>query len=103
MGTFPTVYAEMLFSAAGVAVWAEANPRTAAAIGIDRLLELLRRCAKPCTWTSDEDGTYHTSCDEAYQFIDGGPVENKQRFCGYCGRSLQVGMNTERSGDGDAN
>lgn len=52
----------------------------------------------PCMWTPDEDGAYHTSCGEAYQFIDGGPAENSQRFCGYCGRPLQVGADRTHGG-----
>jgi ribosomal protein S27AE len=56
----------------------------------------LRACAEapetPCAWTlEDEDGrAYQTSCGEMFEFTDGGPVENKAKFCQYCGKALVV-------------
>ena len=43
-----------------------------------------------CEWKeADIDrGEWWTSCGEAFVFIDGGPVDNKMRFCCYCGRRL---------------
>ena len=42
--------------------------------------------ATPCMWREDEDGTWDTNCGEVFVFItDGGPSENKMRFCCYCG------------------
>lgn len=44
-----------------------------------------------CVWSYDSDGTfYETACGHAYQFTDGGPTENGQRYCGYCGRLLKL-------------
>jgi len=43
-----------------------------------------------CRWTEDEEGDWHTQCDEAFVFIEGGPVENRQRYCGYCGGTIIV-------------
>lgn len=45
-----------------------------------------------CVWTLDRDNwgdSWDTACGEKYVFIDGGPRENGQRFCGYCGRFLK--------------
>jgi hypothetical protein len=45
--------------------------------------------APTCAWREDEhDATWHTECGQMWQFNDGGPTENKQRFCGYCGSAL---------------
>ena len=41
-----------------------------------------------CEWREDEDGVWQTGCGHAFTFEDGGPVENQQRFCGYCGARL---------------
>jgi hypothetical protein len=45
-----------------------------------------------CVWTlEDEDGSaYQTSCGEMFEFNDGGPAENKAKFCQYCGKALVV-------------
>jgi len=42
----------------------------------------------PCEWACDEDGIWHTDCDEAFVFIDDGPKEHRFVFCCYCGRTL---------------
>lgn len=46
-----------------------------------------------CQWTGDEDGDFwETDCGHAFQFNNGGPKENDQKFCGYCGKPvLEVG------------
>ncbi len=49
--------------------------------------ELLKR---PCAWTEDGDGVWQTACGEAFVFTDGGPAENRARFCPYCGRPLEA-------------
>lgn len=41
-----------------------------------------------CLWRHDSDGTWETSCGEAWTFIDGGPSENNARFCQGCGRPI---------------
>jgi len=45
--------------------------------------------AERCDWTRDDfDDSWDTSCGEKWQFTDGGPAENHQRFCGYCGGEI---------------
>lgn len=41
-----------------------------------------------CHWTEDENGAWQTACGHTFEFNDGGPVENEQQFCGYCGLRL---------------
>lgn len=41
-----------------------------------------------CAWDEDPDGVWHTQCGNAITFIEGGPSQNGQAFCGYCGRVL---------------
>lgn len=41
-----------------------------------------------CRWTPDDDGVYQTDCGHSFCFDTDGPIENKQRFCGYCGGVL---------------
>jgi hypothetical protein len=44
----------------------------------------------PCRWHEDvESGSWDTDCGHRFEFIDDGPAENGQRFCGYCGRALE--------------
>lgn len=43
---------------------------------------------KPCRWITDDDGTWHTNCEQAFVFTDGGPGDNGFRYCPYCGRLL---------------
>lgn len=42
----------------------------------------------PCAWVCDFEGIWQTDCGEAFVFEIGGPVENKLKFCGYCGKGL---------------
>lgn len=42
-----------------------------------------------CQWASDDEGTWHSECGEAFVFNDGSPTDNRMRFCPYCGKSLQ--------------
>jgi len=49
-----------------------------------------RQMAEKCRWTVDDEGVWDTGCGEKYEFFTDGPVENQQRFCGYCGRRLKV-------------
>jgi hypothetical protein len=44
---------------------------------------------RECVWTEDWDGgSWETSCGEGFCFNDGGPEENKTRFCCYCGKPV---------------
>lgn len=58
---------------------------------------------KSCIWTEDEDGPWHTECGHSFEFIEGTPFENKQRFCGYCGGQLREMRIGERRKRGRAN
>jgi hypothetical protein len=44
--------------------------------------------AKRCEWKDDVDGNWDTSCGQMFTFIDGGPLDNGLRFCGYCGKPI---------------
>jgi hypothetical protein len=45
-----------------------------------------------CTWTQSPDfdmgDTYESQCGETWSFIDGGPTENRVRFCQGCGKPV---------------
>lgn len=59
--------------------------------GARKAYAIAKPVAEPptCAWRADEhDDTWHTDCGQMWQFNDGGPTENKQRFCGYCGGTL---------------
>lgn len=43
-----------------------------------------------CAWTEDDDGVWQTGCGNAFFFDTDGPIENKQKFCGYCGGELKA-------------
>lgn len=48
-----------------------------------------------CIWKyddpDDENNAYATSCNNYFQFNDGGPTENGFKFCPYCGKELKHG------------
>jgi NADH pyrophosphatase NudC (nudix superfamily) len=44
---------------------------------------------KKCEW-KDEGEYWQTECDNAHEFTTGGPVENRHRFCPYCGKEIEV-------------
>jgi Lar family restriction alleviation protein len=48
--------------------------------------------AVTCTWTlaDEESAMWQSSCGEAWTFIDGGPVENRVRFCHGCGKATAI-------------
>ena len=41
-----------------------------------------------CAWNETKDGCWETNCDEMFVFEESGPLENKMKFCCYCGRPL---------------
>jgi hypothetical protein len=41
-----------------------------------------------CMWKEDEDGIWFTSCNGAFEFIDGTPKHNSFSYCPYCGETL---------------
>ena len=49
----------------------------------------------PCFWKLEdsESATWRSGCDEAWHFPEGTPMENKIKFCPFCGkRILEVGQ-----------
>jgi hypothetical protein len=60
---------------------------------------LQRREDATCEWKEDEDGNWHTSCDEMFTFIDGKPRENYYKFCAHCGRHLVESVYVEPTDD----
>lgn len=47
--------------------------------------------ATDCEWTFDESQySWHSACGEDYLFTDGGPVENRVRFCQGCGGKVKI-------------
>lgn len=42
-----------------------------------------------CVWVQDGDGYWTTTCCNAFEFTDGGPVENGARFCMFCGQLVE--------------
>ena len=43
-----------------------------------------------CTWTKTADGQYETGCGHVYEFEHCDPAENRQAYCGYCGKRIAV-------------
>ena len=68
-------------------------PRTSDAIDAGRAA-LANVEPMQCTWSKDPDfemgDTYHSACGEAWSFIDGGPAENRVRYCHGCGKQVAV-------------
>lgn len=54
-----------------------------------------------CTWklTDWEALIWESSCGEAWSFIDGGPEENRVRFCQGCGKPVTVVSTDEEPED----
>jgi nuclear transport factor 2 (NTF2) superfamily protein len=42
-----------------------------------------------CEWHEDSDGIWHTACGNAFQFTTDGPIENRMKFCCYCGAAIE--------------
>ncbi len=47
-----------------------------------------------CNWAPDadnwENGVWHSSCGDAWIFIEGGPAENQVKFCQGCGKPVAI-------------
>ena len=42
-----------------------------------------------CAWKYDDyEDKWDTMCGEAFTFFENGPLENKMRYCCYCGKPL---------------
>ena len=52
-----------------------------------------------CPWTEVvghwSDGHWETGCGEAFNFFDGGPIENRMNYCPYCGKPLSAKYSEE--------
>ena len=61
---------------------------------IKTLNAALANAEPTCTWSKDPDfemgDTYDSSCGEKWSFIDGGPTENRVRFCQGCGKPVKL-------------
>ena len=49
-----------------------------------------------CIWTEDENGAWHTSCNNIFEVIFGCPSDNNMRFCCYCGKDLTEDLYVEK-------
>lgn len=97
---------EDLYTAAQVQAMLAAAPNPAVSDhfrGAAKMMSLSGQGREPltCAWTHDEDdGSWDSACGEAWQFSDGGPVENNVRFCQGCGKP--VGITAALKGGQDA-
>lgn len=53
-----------------------------------------------CTWKFDPDGYWQTECGDQFMFSEGGPTENRVKFCHYCGRTCKESIYENGSGGG---
>lgn len=67
------------------------------AVSVQQVIDELRGAgylpadAMPCVWTEDITGDFwESACGETWTFIDGGPAENKARFCHGCGHPIEA-------------
>lgn len=44
---------------------------------------------RTCAWKQDSDDIWWTKCGHGFVFTDGGPKENKMKFCCYCGLAIK--------------
>ena len=54
-----------------------------------------------CVWTPDTDyetDIHYSACGEAWSFIEGGPKENKVRFCQGCGKPVKLAASPKIGG-----
>jgi hypothetical protein len=61
------------------------------------LLEAIRTHlahTEACKWTFDdeESNTWASGCGELWSFIDGGPAENRVKYCHGCGKPVEIGV-----------
>ena len=55
-----------------------------------------------CLWVYDvvfDCGNWETQCGEMFEFVTDGPVENKFKFCPYCGGELELTITKEEEGE----
>lgn len=51
--------------------------------------------SEACQWREEDPwgpmpDTYATDCGEMWSFVDGGPAENRVKFCHRCGKPVTV-------------
>lgn len=64
-------------------------------------LPVLERHSNSCAWAYDENDHYwSSSCGEDWSFIDGGPEENRVKFCQGCGRPVTLEQQERERGEG---
>jgi hypothetical protein len=56
---------------------------------LEELRQLQRARQIPCLWEQDMDGNWQTGCDSVFVLVEGGPEENRLKFCPYCGHPLE--------------
>lgn len=54
-------------------------------------IEILKiQLNRTCEWVVDKDGMFDTGCKNRFEFMEGGPEENRFNHCPYCGGKLAV-------------
>ena len=78
----------------GVSFSEQSNYGCALPVGTPPYLHPAHTEAEPCAWTLDdeESDTYASACGELWSFLEGGPVENRVRFCHGCGKPVKLGV-----------
>jgi hypothetical protein len=46
--------------------------------------------AEHCDWFTDYEGAWGSDCGMLWEFTDGGPTENRVKFCMGCGKPVNV-------------
>jgi hypothetical protein len=70
------------------------SARTAKQLAMEAIGLVLDECTSlspgvaTCTWKYDPDGYWQTECGDQFCFSEGGPTENRVKFCHYCGRRM---------------
>jgi hypothetical protein len=59
------------------------------AMDLAEYLEKLIRLNGTCEWRPAEFDGFHTGCDTAFQFTNGGIKDNDFTFCPFCGRKIE--------------
>ena len=49
-----------------------------------------------CLWEENPDGQWETTCEQIFEFNNGGPENNGFGFCPYCGKKLVEKPYTEK-------
>jgi hypothetical protein len=52
-----------------------------------------------CKWVENQDGAWETSCSHIFEFTTDGPIENKAKFCAFCGKPVEPLAFVEKGGE----